>query len=138
LGRVLHHGYWYLHAYCCQRKQRRLFRLDRASDFIVTERSFIPRRQSEPARFSWEERQATRAIVHIAAEEGLADELANRLGAAAQRAVSGGMLAQVPVHGTAYFVASVLALGGAATVLQPPALRAQVREAAEAAAAAHL
>lgn len=132
LERVLHQGYWYLHAWCCDRRDRRLFRLDRAVDFEPTEKRFVPRAVDEKARFASASLYAPseRAVpcrVAVAPGPWATEETARRLGGSVVgRRADGGVVLELHVDGTAYPVAAVLSLAGAAELLAPADLRAQV------------
>jgi proteasome accessory factor B len=141
LERVLHQGYWYLHAYCCTRRERRLFRLDRAAELALSDRTFVPRPSDDRARFhapSLAPAGARQARVRIAPGPWAEPGQVRRLGATL---VSGGAaegaLATFPVDGDAYLVSLVLSLAGDAEVLEPADLRDRVRETAAAALRRH-
>lgn len=143
LERVLHQGYWYLHAFCLERRDRRLFRLDRAVDFEVSEKTFVPRTVDDAARFRRESlyapgERARACTLRLAPGPLATPEVARRLGATSiGRAEDGALLATVPVDGAAYVVSLVLSLGGEGELLEPADLRERVREAASALALAH-
>jgi predicted DNA-binding transcriptional regulator YafY len=132
LERVLHQGYWYLHAWCCDRRERRLFRLDRAVDFEITDRTFVPRATDDAARFSAPSLYAPGAsaricLLRIAPGPWATEETGRRLGAEASRPTAdGGMELELRADGAAYPVAAVLTLAGAAELLTPPDLRERV------------
>lgn len=127
LRRLLHQGYWYLYAYCCERRDRRLFRLDRVSGIRLEETRFIPRPLDEdPIGPLRSQRLATLRV-----DRGPFAQPGHlwRLGAReVQPLHDGGALARFPLLGEAYLVSSVLSLAGAAEVLDPPSLRTRVRE----------
>ncbi len=143
LERVLHQGYWYLHAWCCDRRDRRLFRFDRAVDFAPTDRTFVPRAIDEKARFAAASLYAPsdRAVpcsVVIAPGPWATDETARRLGAATwQHRGDGSLLLELQADGSAYPVAAVLTLAGSAELLAPSGLRTRVAEVARAVAHRH-
>jgi len=143
LERVLHQGYWYLHAWCCDRRERRLFRLDRAVDFAATDRTFVPRAADDAARFAAPSlyapgERARPCTVRIAPGPWATQETARRLGAAEARPLEdGGLDLMLHVDGAAYPVAAVLALAGAAELIEPADLRERVAEAAAAVATRH-
>ena len=142
LERVLHQGYWYLHAYDVGRRDRRLFRLDRAADAVVTERTFVPRPADGRARFLRESlapSAATReARLSIRPGPWAEPAVARRLGAAeVEGGREEGARARFPLEGDAYLVSLVLSLEGEAVLDAPEELRAKVREAALAVAARH-
>ncbi len=126
LKRLLHQGYWYLYAYCCERRDRRLFRLDRASDLRLEERRFIPRPLDEiPLGPLQSERMAL-----IRVDPGPFAQPGHlwRMGAREVMPLAdGGALARLPIGGEAYLVSSVLSMAGRAELLDPPDLRARVR-----------
>lgn len=143
LERVLHQGYWYLHAYDCGRKDRRLFRLDRAAELSLTGRSFVPRPADDKARFLREtlyapSEQARAAQVRISPGPWAEPAMARRLGATAvSGSRGGGCSATFVVDGEAYLVALLLSLEGAGELVEPQDLRERVRVAALAAARRH-
>lgn len=141
LERVLHQGYWYLHAYCCQRRARRLFRLDRAADLVLTDRTFVPRPADDRARFhapSLAPASGRQARVRIAPGPWAEPGQVRRLGALEVRGhAASGAEATFAVEGEAYLVSLILSLAGEAEVLAPADLRERVRETAAAAARRH-
>jgi len=143
LERILHQGYWYLHAYCTDRKDRRLFRLDRATDLALTDRPFVPRAVDDAARFRRESIYEPSPYARVAAvriDEGpwAAEDQARRLGALEfERLEGGGAEALFPVDGEAYVAATVLSLAGEAQLLAPADARERVRRIAQEAAALH-
>jgi len=123
LRRLLHQGNWYLYAFCCERRSRRLFRLDRASDFRLEEATFVPRPVDE-APFAVREGERL-AWVRVDPGPFARPGYLWRLGAREIRPLpDGGALARLPVHGDAYLVSSVLFMAGAAEILEPSDLRA--------------
>lgn len=122
LRRFPHQGYWYLYAFCCQRRERRLFRLDRASDFRLEEATFVPRPVDE-APFAVREGER---LAWVRVDPGPFARPGHlwRLGAREiHHLPDGGALARVPVHGEAYVLSSVLFMAGAAEILEPADLR---------------
>jgi predicted DNA-binding transcriptional regulator YafY len=142
IERVLHQGYWYLHAYCVDRRDRRLFRLDRAADLALTDRSFVPRPADESARFQAPSlyapsEKARTARVRIRGPWAVPAQ-AQRLGATDVKVLASGEAdARFIVDGEAFLSSVVLSLEGDAEVSSPPELRTRVREAALAAARRH-
>ncbi len=143
LERVLHQGYWYLHAYCCDRRERRLFRLDRAADLVLSERSFVPRPVDDEARFRRDSLYAPDdrtpfATVRIRKGPWAEAEQAARLGANEVIVLDeGGALLRIPAEGEAFVAATVLSLAGEAELLDPPELRERIARFAAATAARH-
>lgn len=141
LERVLHQGYWYLHAFCCANRERRLFRLDRAVDIELGEKGFVPRAADAVARFQRESLyapspQARRCTLRLAS--GVPDELAARVGAEiVGKDEEGRWIAALPVDGAAYVVSLVLSLTGAVELVEPHDLRERVRVVAAAVAERH-
>lgn len=128
LKRLLYQGYWYLYAYCCTRRDRRLFRLDRAAALRLEETRFIPRPLDEvPLDLGRGHMASVRVDPGPFAQPGHLW----RLGAREVGPLpDGGALARFPMVGEAYLVSTVLSLAGAAELLDPPSLRARVRDAA--------
>ncbi|AKU90280.1 helix-turn-helix transcriptional regulator [Vulgatibacter incomptus] len=136
LERVLHQGYWYLHAFCCERRDRRLFRLDRAADLVLTERTFVPRPSDDDARFRRPSLHAPGANapfarVRIAEGPWTRAESLRRLGAVeVVTRGDGSAEATLPADGEAFVAATVLSLGGDAELLESGLLRERVHTAA--------
>lgn len=143
LERLLHQGYWYLYAYCCDRRERRLFRLDRAVDLQASDRSFLPRASGDRERFRSESlfkpaQRGGMALIKIASGPWASREQALRLGATEVRHLEDGSVEAIfPVEGVAYIVSTVLTLGGEAELVEPRELREQVNRNAEAARLRH-
>lgn len=141
LERILHQGYWYLHAFCCTNRDRRLFRLDRAVDFETGEKGFVPRQAVGGARFQRESLYApsdrARRCTLLLSSRGAGD-LARRIGAEVMGFDSSGRLvASLPVDGTAYVISLVLSFGGDVELVEPADLREKVRGVAQAVARRH-
>lgn len=131
LRRFLHQGQWYLYAYCCERRDRRLFRLDRGSEFRLEEATFLPR-PSDEAPFRGVEGSGL-ATLRIGPGPWAEPGYLWRLGAREVQPVpGGGALATFPFDQPAYAISVVLSLGGEAEVLGPASLRQAVYEAARA------
>lgn len=143
LERVLHQGYWYLYAFCTKKRDRRLFRLDRAADLVLLDRTFVPRRVDDHAAFrrdSLYDPAPDAAMARVRIEPGpWADSgLVERIGAKGVRPLGDGSLeASFPADGDAFVVSTVLSMGGSARLETPAELRERTRRAAEAAARAH-
>jgi proteasome accessory factor B len=131
LRRFLHQGQWYLYAYCCERRDRRLFRLDRGSEFRLEEATFLPR-PSDEAPFRGVEGSGL-ATLRIGPGPWAEPGYLWRLGAREVQPVpGGGALATFPFDQPAYAISVVLSLGGEAEVLGPASLRQAVYEATRA------
>lgn len=141
LERLLHQGYWYLHAFCCTNRERRLFRLDRAVDFEMGEKGFVPRAVDDAARFQRETLYAPSARARhctLRLNGPNAEELGRRIGAEAMgRDGEGRWLVSLPVDGAAYVVSLVMSLAGSAELVEPVDLRARIHEVAKAVALRH-
>jgi proteasome accessory factor C len=120
-------GQWYLHAYCNSRQDKRLFRLDRAHGFRVTDRSFAPvpaSRGSVPNPVG-----EGRGEVRVRCSPMIAPYLRERFGAEARPLADGGI--EVRVAGDERWLTRwVLSLGGEAEVLEPAWAREAVARAA--------
>lgn len=126
LKRLVHQGYWYLYAYCCDRRDRRLFRLDRASGIRLEAARFIPRPLDEvPLGPLQSERMA---LLRVDPGPFAQPGYLWRLGAREVELLpDGGALARLPLAGEAYLVSAVLSMGGRGEVVEPADLRARVR-----------
>jgi len=143
LERVLHQGYWYLYAYCTLKRDRRLFRLDRAADLRLLDRTFVPRQVDRSASFHRDSLydpapNARMAMVRIEPGPWAESGLAERLGATASRRLDDGSIeAAFPADGDAFVVSTVLSMGGSARLDAPAELREHARHLANEAARLH-
>jgi len=144
LERVLHQGYWYLYAFCTTKRDRRLFRLDRAADLALLDRTFVARQVDRRASFhrdSLYDPAPNAAMARMRVERGpWADPgLVERMGATSVRLLEDGSLeASFPADGDAFVVSTVLSMGGAAWLDTPAELRDRTRRVGEHAARIHL
>lgn len=131
LRRFLHQGHWYLYAYCLERRDRRLFRLDRASAFRLEDATFLPRPADE-VPFRGVEGSGL-ATLHVHPGPWAEPGYLWRLGAREVRPTAdGGAWATLPFDQPHYAISVVLFLGGEAEVVAPASLRRMVYEAARA------
>lgn len=143
LGLMLVGGLWYLAAYCQERKETRMFRLDRISDVKHTGETFRP-----PADFNldaymkdaWQAVRGEPVSIKIRFK-GLARRLVLE-GAwhASQKILQDSadfVLISFKVGGLREFASWLIAFGGEAEVLEPPELREMVVKIATAAVQAN-
>lgn len=125
-------GHWYVTAHCCQADAVRHFRMDRIAEVVLDGGTF-----DVPADFDpWDCFEGARVFRTDGAVEVLV-----RYGPRVARRVAevedgrwtddGAYLVRHPVADDVWLVRLVLGYGGNAEVLEPPELRATVREAAE-------
>lgn len=138
LERILHRGYWYLHAFCCERRDLRLFRLDRAVDFALEPETFDPLPEARIGRDRLFDPGGRPVVLRLQPGPWASDETARRLGASAwRRREDGALELLLRSDGTRYPVATVLSFAGSAELLSPADLRAAVAAAARTAAERH-
>lgn len=127
LRRFLHQGYWYLYAFCKERRDRRLFRLDRATDLRLGEKTFLPRSVGETAPGG--PAAAVQAWVRVLAGPRSEQGFLFRLGAREiQQLEDGSVIAAFPMQEEAYVLSSVLSLAAEGEAVEPLALRRRVEE----------
>jgi predicted DNA-binding transcriptional regulator YafY len=135
---VLGGAVWYVHAYCRLRGAFRLFRLSRVRDVAVLGETFDPwRRAPVPKPFAGAGNEVLVDVVVRAAASRRA-ALVDAFGAAAVAdAPDGRVVASFRTPADEWLPRFVLSLGPGVEVLEPAALREQVREAARAVAEAN-
>jgi len=126
---------WYVASYDPDKHDVRHFRLDRVKAAEVTETSFTPRPEVDPAADveGWPrtgEVEASRvARVWFSPERARWSREQRRV---AEELADGSVIVEMPFKGTHWLVREVLAEAGDAAVLSPPEARAAVRTAVEA------
>jgi proteasome accessory factor C len=123
-------GQWYLYAYCNSRQDERLFRLDRAQNLRVTERSFAPMPGSRGAVPN--PAAASRAEVRVRCSAAIAPYVRERFGSEARPLEDGGVEVRVAGDSERWLTQWVLSLGGEAEVIEPEWAREAVARAAAA------
>lgn len=130
----LHRGQWYLSGFCLLRQGDRLFRVDRMSDLVVTERTFSVPGATDGARgvpgFG---AGGETAVLHFT--PGATPFVRERF-PEARPLPDGGLEVDLPGATAEWLVPYVLSFGGEARVVSPAPLRAKVAEAARALLAA--
>ena len=120
-----HRGLWYLYGWDLARGSERLFRLDRMTGIVLTDRRFSPR-PMPPARVP---NPAARGEVRVRFTAQAAPYLRERFGGEARELTDGGV--EVRVAGEErWLVQWVLSFGGEAEVLEPAWAREAVSRAA--------
>ncbi|MFT3839630.1 MAG: WYL domain-containing protein [Myxococcaceae bacterium] len=122
-----HRGQWYLSAWDTNRKDERLFRLDRIAQLTLTERAFKPSGAPKSLRPHEGDQKVT---VRFSAQA--APFLVERFGAAARKEPGGGLTVEVPGDSMRWLTQWVLSFGGDAEVISPPSAREAVARAAKA------
>ncbi|HWT93251.1 MAG TPA: WYL domain-containing protein [Solirubrobacteraceae bacterium] len=126
---------WYVAAFDPAKDALRSFRLDRVKTAEITDETFTPRPQVDPAAMvdGWPrtgEVEASRtARVWVSPERARWEGEERRV---AQELRDGALIVELPYKGTDYLVSQILKLAGDAAVLEPGEARDAVRAAVEA------
>jgi proteasome accessory factor C len=120
-----HRGLWYLHGWDLGRGSERLFRLDRMTGIVLTDRRFSPRAMA-PARVP---DPAERGEVRVRFTAQSAPYLRERFGGEARELTDGGVEVKV-IGDERWLVQWVLSFGGEAEVMEPAWAREAVAESA--------
>lgn len=124
-----HRGQWYLNAYCLRSNDRRLFRVDRMQHLEVTDRPFSA--EPTPTRGSVPNPVRPTGEVKVRFSKVAAPYVLERFGTSARRLPDDGLEVFVSAD-QAWVTQWVLSFGGEAEVLEPPAFREAVAQAARA------
>jgi proteasome accessory factor C len=120
-----HRGLWYLHGWDLGRDSERLFRLDRMTGILLTDRRFSPR-SMPPARVP---DPAERGEVRVRFTAQSAPYLRERFGGEARELTDGGVEVKV-IGDERWLVQWILSFGGEAEVVEPAWAREAVSRAA--------
>lgn len=120
-----HRGQWYVHGWDLGRGSERLFRLDRMTGIVLTDRRFSPRAMA-PARVP---DPAERGEVRVRFTAQAAPYLRERFGGEARELTDGGVEVKV-IGDERWLVQWILSFGGEAEVVEPAWAREAVCRAA--------
>jgi predicted DNA-binding transcriptional regulator YafY len=130
-------GNWYLVGFCRLRREIRTFRLERICEVTALDERFVKPRDFSVrdylARAMPQSEPAHRVVVHIAPEAAMAVRERHGDWMDLTEHEDGSLTARFAVAALGWTAGWVLGMGGAAKVLEPPALIARVCESARAA-----
>lgn len=114
---VNHRGQWYLRAFCLERQEPRLFRVDRLTELVVSDVRFEPTSPAASSPLPGQSGGDRPVQVRFAPE--VAPWQAERFGAGARRLPDGSLEVTVPGDSEAWLARWILSFGGSATVIAP-------------------
>jgi len=134
-GLVCKAGVWYLVAYCQMRRDFRTFRVSRIEDLVVRDETTRPRpgfnlqAYWEQSRRQYEEQTMPFALV-LRVAPAARRRTWNAEGTVLEEEADGSLVVRIDTESAQAAIAYALALGAAATVLDPPEVRDAVAAAA--------
>jgi predicted DNA-binding transcriptional regulator YafY len=123
---------WYLFAWCCLRRDYRLFKISRMKDPLPLERKFIRREVSYEAYFSSEEQQVRMAHLDLKFFPGAASRVEEFFEPDQITRLPGGeLMVKVSFPDTGWIYSFILSFGELVEVTGPPHIRKKIAEKAK-------